>query len=123
MLVIYVLTKAKELKVKIIRDTKSGMFQYRDYEYRIDRKRIYQKRFLNFKTFFFSFYLEGNPIPLEFDDKDYNVSMTDVPLDEIAVILRKIRRGLSDIIMILVGVGSLLGIIYVIWFLHNYMGV
>jgi len=114
MLVVYILTKAKELKVKVVRDTSGGMFSYKDFEYKIDRKKIYQKKFLGFRNFFFSFYLEGNGNPLEFDDSRYNISPVEVPLDEIAVILRKIRRGMLEILMIVLTAGIFLMVLAVL---------
>lgn len=115
MLVVYILTKAKELKVKIVKNVQGGMFRYKDFEYKVDRKKIYQKKFLGFKTFFFSMYLEGNGNPIEFDDAKYSISAVDVPLDEIAIILRKIRRGVAEIIMLLVSVGTLLMVLALVF--------
>ena len=109
MLVVYILTKARELKVKILRKTDSGIFRYKDFEYHIDRKKIYQKKFLNWKPFFFSMYLEGNPNAMEFDDeKGYRINECEVPLDEIAIILRKIRRGVEEIVILILTGGTFL---------------
>jgi len=122
MLVVYILTKDKELKVKLVRNAQGGMFRYKDFEYKIDRKKIYQKKFLNWKTFFFSMYLEGNSNPLEFDDNQWSISPVEVPLDEIAIILRKIRRGLIEALIMVFTAGTFLLVLMIFVKVYEYAG-
>lgn len=119
MLVAYILTKSKFLRVKFVKLQDSGVFKHGDFEYRIDRKRIYQKKFLFFKLFFWSMYLEGVTDPLEFNDLTYEVKELDTPLDEIAILLRKIRNGIFDVIIVLAVVFNLILTGYLIYMLNE----
>ena len=117
MLIAYILTKSRFLKIKIIKNKEIGVFKKDKFEYIIDRSKIYQKKFLGFKTFFFSMYLEGNPNPLEFTETGYNLQGSDVPLDEIALLIRKVMHGAIELIMLLLIAFNLIltgGILYIL---------
>lgn len=102
MFVAYILTKSKFLKFKIIKLKDSGIFTKDNFEYKIDRERIYQKKFLGFfKLYFWSMYLEGNPNPIKFTDKGYDTGAVDMTLDEIAIILKKLRDKGKEIVYII----------------------
>ena len=84
MLVAYILTKSRFLRVKLVRNKESGVFKKGGYEYTIDRKKIYTKKFLGLKLFFWAMYLEGNPYPMEFDEKGYKIVKSDVDSDKLS---------------------------------------
>lgn len=119
MLVVYILTKSKFLKVKIVRDKEGGVFKYGNFEYHIDRQRIYQKKFLFFKLFFWSMYLEGVPNPLEFSEFGYSIGSSDVPLDELAILLRKIRHGFLDLLIALLVLFNMVITCYAVYMLYE----
>jgi hypothetical protein len=110
MLVAYILTKSRYLKIKLVKDN-SGIFRYKDFEYTIKRDRIYGKKFLGLKHFFFAFYLEGHSEPIEFKEDSYNLIQSEVPLDEIAYLMRKIRNGILDILMVIISAVTLITVI------------
>ena len=114
MLVAYILTKQRFLRLKILKMKDTGIFRHGNFEYVIDRKRIYQKKFLGWKLFFWSMYLEGNPNPIEFDDKTFHIVQADVPIDEIAILLKRLRKVFYEVIIIILVLINLLvsGFIY-----------
>ena len=118
MFVVYILLRNRMVKVKLVRD--KSIFVYKGFEYRIDRSRIYQKKALGFKLFFWSMYLEGNPNPIEFDDP-IRISDSRVPLDKIALLLNKLKYNLYMIIVIVVVVVNLMATIGLFYWLSENM--
>lgn len=119
MLVAYILSKSRFLKTRIIRLKDSNVFKHGNFEYKVDREKIYQKKFLGFKLFFWSMYLEGNPDPIEFRDRDYSISYNDVPIDDIALILHKLKMLRIEIISIIILAFNLLLTIGVVYKLYG----
>lgn len=96
------------MKLKIVRENEVGIFRHKGFEYVIDRKAIYTKRLFGIRKIFWSMYLEGNPNPIVFDDKGYTIGVSDVPIDEIALLMRKVMRGVMDILLIILVVFNLI---------------
>lgn len=108
MLVAYILTKSKFLKVKFVRLKDDAVFSCNKLEYNINRQRIYQKKFLGIKLFFWSMYLEGNPDPIEYKDSSYEIKDADVPLDEISTLAKKMRQTIYEKYIFLIMILNLL---------------
>lgn len=109
MFIAYILTKANFLRFKLIRLNNDGVFKHGNYEYKIDRKKIYQKKLFGLKLIFFSMYFEGNPDPIEFNEKGFKLEQSDIPLNDIAIILNKINSMKFTIyILIIVAINLLL---------------
>ena len=108
MLIAYILNKDRSLSVKLVRSKNNGIFTYNGHEYTVDTGRIYQKKALFVKSFFWSMYMEGNPNPIEFTETGFNVDSGHVSLDEISYLLRKIRKTKQELIFMLVLAGSFL---------------
>lgn len=104
MLYCFILSKSRFMRVKkLYFNREIGTFNFRGFEYNIDRKKIYTKRKpLGIGSVFWCMYLEGNPNPIEFDDAGYNVSGSDVPIDEIALIINKILNNKINIVMLII---------------------
>lgn len=117
MLVAYILTKQKHLRIKLVRNKEIGVFKKSNFEYRIKRGCIYTKKFLGIKLFFWSMYFEGNPDPIEFDDPDIKVS--GIAIDDVALILKKLLSRIYEIIGIIFSVLSLIGVLYLILMLQR----
>ena len=102
MLLAYILSKSRFLRIKIVRNKESGVFKKGGYEYVIDRKKIYTKKVFGIKTVFWCMYLEGNPNPIEFnEEKGISITTSDVPLDEIAILIRKVIHGVMEVLTLL----------------------
>lgn len=119
MLLCYILSKHRFLRLKICRNKEIGVFKKGGYEYNIDRKKIYTKKILGFKTVFWCMYLEGNPNPIEFDESGVQTVVSDVPLDELAILMHKVIHGVIEIAIILLVVFNLLLTVGVIWKVYN----
>lgn len=112
MLVVYLLTRTRNLKIKFVKDNKP-VFRHKGKEYKIDPEAIYTKRALGFKKFFWSMYMQDYPAPLKFkagmvDKRD------DVPLDDVAYILNKIRMGIVGEIGVIVSIVTLFCVIFML---------
>lgn len=120
MFVAYILTKGRFLRIKIIGDKTESVFKKGSYEYNIDPECMYQKKFAFLKLFFWSMYVEGFPNPLKFNVKGGTVtSQGDVPLDEIALIVQKVVRGVLDKIHFVISGITLLIVIWLLLQLKN----
>lgn len=108
MLIAYILSKSRHLRFKLVRGKDSGVFTKGDFEYVIDRKKIYTKRIFAIKTIFWSMYLEGVRNPIEFDDKNYTIAQTDIPLDEMAILLKKLKGSFEKIILLIMAFNIIL---------------
>lgn len=96
MLIAYILSSARLLRIKVITARHRGsVFKKGDVEYSINPDYQYQKKFLGFKTFFFSLYYEGNPNPLKITKSGIE-SVDDVPLSEMSYIAGKVVRSKND---------------------------
>lgn len=116
----YILTSTNELIIKPIYKTNQTTFDYEGLEYKINKKYIYKKKFLGFKTFFFSFYIQGNVNPISFSNIDLIPNVTeDVPINEIAILMRKIRKTVLDEILNFVTIINTILIIVVIALLNK----
>lgn len=122
MLVAYILSKSRHLSVKIVKNREKGVFRKAGFEYKIDRSKLYTKKFLGLKLFFWSIYLEGVSEPLEFTDKGYNLDSADIPLDEIALLIKKILRGALQILLIIIVCFNFLLTLIVLFKVYGYVG-
>lgn len=115
MLIAYILTKSRFLKWKIVRNKESGVFKKGGYEYNLDRKCQYQKRVLGVKVVLWSMYFEGNPNPLEFDEEEGVSTVSDIPIDDTALIIRKVLRGVLDVVLVVLVAFTFLMTIVIAW--------
>lgn len=112
MFVAYILTKSRFWTWKIVNDRKFSVFKKNGLEYKIDPQCMYQKRILGLKAMFVSMYFEGNPNPIGFDILSNQIMVSDVPIDDVALIVRKVMRGIMDIVfIILIGITLVVSII------------
>jgi hypothetical protein len=100
MIFAYILTKTRHLRLKIVGNRQSGTFKKKNFEYNINRERIYTKKFL-WKTVFWCMYFEGNPNPIFFDEKNKTIDISDVPIDEIAILMNRILKNTLMIVMLI----------------------
>jgi len=115
MLVVYLITKKRELKVRILKSNKE-IFNYNGVDYFIDPEAIYQKKFCFIKTFFWIMFIEGCTNPVRFKD-DGIYHMKAVGLNEKAYLLRKVRNAKQELIMLLVVIFNLLitmGVLFIL---------
>lgn len=115
MLIAYILGRDRLLRIKFIRGSHGGVFKKGEFEYKIDRDKIYQKKALFLKLFFFSLYLEGIPDPLEFTQKDYVLDQSQVPLNEIGILLSKLKFGLIELLMLVMTAVTLILVAYMVF--------
>lgn len=121
MLIAYILNNSRFLKWKIIRNREQGTFMFKGREYNINRERIYTKKILFIKLIFWSMYFEGRPDPIEFTEKGLSCSVSDVPLDEIAHLYKKIMKSGIEIITLILSAFSLIFILMVLMKVYNYV--
>lgn len=110
MLVAYILTKSRFLKLRLIRKTSQEKFTYKDKQYNIDQNCVYLKRFLGFKLFTWSMYVEGVVDPLEFTNKGYRV-VSSTPLNVVAKLMYKLKLLFYEKILIGLMIINLIAII------------
>lgn len=122
MFVAYILDKTGHWKSKIIIKSKrqGGVFQDGSFEYNIRRDRRFFKRFF-IKWFFCSFYIEGYPEPLDFKDGSVLYGGSEVPINDIAILLRKFNKLIIEIIIIVIQVFTILFLIGVFIRLNDVM--
>ena len=114
MIIAYILCKDRSLRIRFIRRSNDGVFEYNGLEYTIDPSKIYSKKLFFIKTFFWIMYMEGNPNPIEF--KDDNISITnDVSLNEISIILKKIRNAKKEMILLILIALNTLMLFYLVY--------
>lgn len=125
MLIAYILTKQRRWVIRPIVHPDEVVFTYKGFEYYIDPDCIYSKKFFGFKTFFCIIYVQNNPKPLKFTDIGILVDSGEVPIDEIARLMRKIRKGALGEIAEYCAIASavmLLVVLYMVWTIGNGMG-
>lgn len=116
MFIAYILTKQRQLKLKIIRSASEKVFTYADFEYEIDMEKVYSKKFLGIKVFFFSLYIQDNPKPLKFIQAGIDYSEQDIPINELAYFASLLKKGkLTKIAEIMSIAGGIIGIILIIY--------
>ena len=103
-----ILLKSRQWKRKFVSDRNAGAFKYKGMEYRINRSALYRERMFLIKNVFVSCYFEGVPDPIVFDEKGSYIVNQGIPIDDVALLFRKIMRGIMDIILIILVVISLL---------------
>lgn len=108
MFVAYIITKTRDFKLKIVRRPDGDIFTYKDFEYRIDMSKQMVKKFLWYRPFYISIYFEGNPEPIDFKDGTYSTDRTEVPLNEIAILVRKARGFLNENLTMMMVAGCLI---------------
>lgn len=126
MIVAYIITEQRKMVVKLITQDDAKVFSWKGFEYNVRAEKMYQKKFFGFKTFFFSMYIQGNPEPVSFDSAGRIDLVQDVPINELAILMRKIRKGMLDEIAMYVGFGTFgicLGILIVVVQIAQNMGV
>jgi hypothetical protein len=116
MFVVYIITKQKEMILKLIRKPDVKVFTYSGFEYRINPERIYSKKFLFMKYFFWTMYIQDNPEPLEFKDDKLVIPDQDIPMDEIAYIIKQLRKDvltkIAEVMAIVGGIAACIAVYY-----------
>lgn len=121
MFVAYILTKQNEMVVRFIRDSSAEVFTKNGFEYNISSECIYSKKFLWIKYFRWSFYIQDNKEPLKLHNIKDKLISQDVPLDEIAYIIRMLKKGqLTKLAEIMCVVGGIAAVVAAYYAYQNY---
>lgn len=96
MFVAYVFTKQNYCRLKLITKKELEAFTVSGdvTEYKINKKRIYRKKFLFLFPFFFSVYRQGDPDPVDIHGE--NVSHETTYINEVSQVLRNIKYGMLE---------------------------
>ena len=114
MFIAYIVLETGRMVLKRVKDG-DFTFKYKNFEYNVRKEKRYTKKFLGIKEFFFSMYQQGNSEPLYIDStSDKFMVQQDVPLNDVAFILGKLRYGLFGEIHVLISAITLFGIVYLI---------
>lgn len=116
MFVAYILTKQNEMVVKFIKNPSSEVFTKYGFEYNIQSSCIYAKKFLWIKYFRWSFYVQDKKDPIKLHDIKGQLESQEVPLDEIAYIIRMLKKGnmtkLAEALCIVGGIAAVVAAYY-----------
>ena len=108
MLVAKILTKSRFWKWKIVKDT-SLAFTYKGFEYVVDPECIYNAKIL-IKRISTVHYYQGIGQPIKYSEKGAGLG-EDVPLNDVAYIMNRIRMGILGEIGVFISIATLVVLI------------
>ena len=110
MLLAYILGKDRRWRCRLVKKRHEGLFKSGSFEYEVHPECVYNRKVLGFKLVQCIDYIEGvrKPVRYEFDSGITSLITSEIPLDEIAMVVSRALKNILILIACICSVGAML---------------
>lgn len=108
MIMARILGKDRLWRLKFLRRNMEGVFRLKSFEYEIHGDCVYMYRLLGFKLVRCIDYVEGVRKPIKYDGIRVDVTLNEIPLDEISMVISRALKNIFIMLTLLFSAGAFL---------------